>query len=349
VRHFFAVPPALLTALALMGVGCSSSSSSASPTSPAADASTIVDASPKTDASDAASPHDAGAAEEAGLDAAGIVAARPYELHVPASYDPSKPAPLVVMFHGYGASGGLEEYLFDMTAASDANGFLYAYGNGTLDPTGSRFWNATNACCDFYDAAVDDVTYFDAIVADVSSKHMVDPKRVYVIGHSNGAFMSHRLACDRASKVAAIVSLAGAQWYDTSHCNPSEAVPVAEVHGTADMTIDYDGGYTMETLLDAGPEAGTVPFAQYPSAPTTVADWAAFDHCTAGSLAPNGTTYDLDSQLPGNETQVQAYAGCPSGIDVQLWVIQGGVHIPTLTKPGWADAVWGFLSAHAKP
>ena len=81
---------------------------------------------------------------------------------------------------------------------------------------------------------------------------------------------------------------------------------------------------------------------------TTGPDWATLDQCT-GAIAPNGTTYDLVSALAGNETTVQAYAGCPSGVDVQLWVVQGGTHVSFLSHPAWGEAVWGFLSAHAKP
>ena len=61
----------------------------------------------------------------------------------------------------------------------------------------------------------------DAILADVKAKYNVDPKRVFVIGHSNGGFMSHRLACDRASDVAAIVSLAGATWLEWDRLRPA--------------------------------------------------------------------------------------------------------------------------------
>jgi polyhydroxybutyrate depolymerase len=265
---------------------------------------------------------------------ASILVTRPYTLHVPTGYKAGSPTPLVVMFHGYGASGAIQELYFDITATSDANTFLYAYGNGTVDQTGSRFWNADDACCDLYNVPVDDVAYFDAIVADVKSKYDVDPKRLFVIGHSNGGFMSHRLACDRSSSVAAIVSLAGAVWDDPTKCAPTDRISVAEVHGNADKTISYTGGSTGE---------GT-----YPSAPTTVATWAAKNGCT-GALTDTGKTLDLDSNLAGNETQISAYGSCPSGIDVQLWTIQGGAHVPTLTHPGWGDAVWGFLSTHAKP
>jgi polyhydroxybutyrate depolymerase len=289
------------------------------------------DASPigadESDASDAGNPG------PSTLDGAAIVAARPYTLHVPAGYQANRATPLLVMFHGFGASGALEEEYMGLTATSDAHSFLYAYPDGTVDPTGRRFWNGTDACCDLHSIPVDDVQYFDSMVADIESRYNVDRKRVFAIGHSNGGFMSHRLACDRASTVAAILSLAGAQWNDATKCSPSNAVSVAEVHGDADPTILYAGGKTAE---------GT-----YPSAPATVADWAQKDGCT-GALAATGQTYDVDSALPGSETQVQSYRGCPAGIDVQLWLIRGGGHIPTFT-PGWGERVWGFLSAHPKP
>jgi len=329
---------AAATALVALTVGCSSSSSpSTASTSDAsvADTSTGTDASP--DVAEAAAP------EASTLDAAGIVAARPYTVHVPTGYDATQPTPLVVMFHGYGASGDIEEAYFDITPASDGHTFLYAYGDGTLDPTGNRFWNATNACCDAYGIAVDDVQYFDAIVQDLESKYNVDKKRIFVIGHSNGGFMSHRLACDRASTVASILSLAGAQWLDLTKCSPSEPVAVAEVHGNADQTIAYDGGTTTYMV-----DGGTLPEGTYPGAPTTVADWAQKNGCT-GTLAATGQTYTVDTSLPPNQTIVSAYGGCPAGIDVQLWTVQGGGHIPSLNRPAWGEMVWGFLSSHPKP
>ena len=42
------------------------------------------------------------------------------------------------MFHGYGASGAIEEAYFDLTDTSNEHTFLYAYGDGTVDPTGNR-------------------------------------------------------------------------------------------------------------------------------------------------------------------------------------------------------------------
>jgi polyhydroxybutyrate depolymerase len=314
-------------ALLLLAAACSSSSGAPGG---ALDASAGTDAGNPVDASapvDGAPPP---------VDAAGIVAARPYTLHVPIGYDPTKPTPLVVMFHGYSATGALGEAIMRLTPASDAHGFLYAYGDGTIDSAGKHFWNATDACCNIDHSTVDDVAYFDAIVADVASKENVDPKRVYAVGHSNGGFMVHRLACDRAGEVAAIVSLEGATWNDASRCNPVSHVSVAEVHGDADPTILYTGGTDVDN-------------AAYPSAPQTVATWAAKNGCT-GTLADTGVTLHLDtSQDAGNETLVAAYGGCPGSMGVELWTVHGGGHIPWLAHPTWGDVVWAFLSAHAKP
>jgi polyhydroxybutyrate depolymerase len=79
-----------------------------------------------------------------------------------------------------------------------------------------------------------------------------------------------------------------------------------------------------------------------------MATWAAKNGCT-GELAATGQTLDLDSTIPGNETVVSTYGGCPGGIDVQLWTIRGGTHVPFLNVPAWGDLVWGFMIAHPKP
>jgi polyhydroxybutyrate depolymerase len=255
---------------------------------------------------------------------------------VPTGYDKTKPTPLVIMLHGYSASGVLEEAYFQLSATSDAQTFLYAYPDGTRDPMNNLFWNADDACCDFYSIPVDDVAYVNAIIDDVETKYNVDPKRIFVVGHSNGAFMSHRLACDSSDRIAAIAALAGEVWADPSKCNPSSKISVLGIHGDADTTILYDGG------------VAATGFPAYPPELTTMATWAAKNGCS-GALTATGNTLDLDSKLPGNETVEKAYGGCPSGIDVKLWTIQGGGHIPTLTHPTWGDSIWAFFAAHPKP
>src|SRR3954452_11051442 len=76
---------------------------------------------------------------------AALVAARPYDLHEPPQA--KDPAPLVVLLHGYGASGAGQAAYLNLAAATDAQGMLLAIPDGTPNALGKRFWNATDACC----------------------------------------------------------------------------------------------------------------------------------------------------------------------------------------------------------
>jgi polyhydroxybutyrate depolymerase len=273
---------------------------------------------------------DAGAVGDAGP----IGGSRPVVVHVPNTLPPGTPMPLVLMLHGYSASGATEEAYLNFTALSDSRGFIYAYGDGTVDSLGQRFWNATNACCDLFNNGVDDSSYLSGVISEIEARYPVDPKRVYLFGHSNGGFMSYRMACDHADQIAAIASLAGAMWEDVTKCNPSQPVAILEIHGTSDLVIPYNGG-------SIGANA-------FPSAPTTVSDWVTFDGCSSTpdtSLPP----LDLDSSLAGNETSITAYAtGCRSGGHAELWTINGGSHIPVLSSTFGTDVI-DFLYAHARP
>lgn len=259
-----------------------------------------------------------------------ILAARPYTLVVPSGYDGGV-APLLVLLHGYGATGAIQNNYFGFTALANARTFLLATPDGTLDSNGKRFWNATNACCNFAPPIVDDVKYLSAIIDDAALRYRVDPRRVFVVGHSNGGFMAHRMACDRADRVAAIVSLAGANWKDLSSCQPSQPVAVLQVHGTMDQTIAYDGG----TL---GPYA-------FPGARETVQGWATKNGCS-GTLTSIPGPLDLDTAVVGSETSRASYT-CATGA-AELWTLEGSGHVPNLNA-NWRNEVWNFLAAHAKP
>ena len=261
------------------------------------------------------------------------VAGRPVTLHVPESYDPGRPAPLVIALHGYTSNAAeLESYL-RLTPEADRRGFVYAYPDGSTAARGERFWNATDACCAFSASKPDDSGYLSELITTIQSTYRIDRARVYVLGHSNGGFMSLRMACDHADQITAVATLNGATWQDAGLCRPSEPVSVLAIHSTADETVAYAGG--------------TIGRATYPSAATTLARWVAYDRCTdAGS---DGPPLDLVTDLPGAETAVHTYTqGCAGGSTVAAWTINGGRHVPRLDA-GFARAVTDFLLSTAKP
>jgi polyhydroxybutyrate depolymerase len=260
---------------------------------------------------------------------------RPYGLHLPRTWDRSVAAPLVVMLHGYGSSGEAHAESFHLPALSDEAGFVLAYPDGLVDSRGKRFWNATEACCDFDGRGVDDVAYVTYLIDDVSSRMPIDARRIYVVGHSNGGFMAHRLACELAPRIAAIVSIAGAGRKDPSRCVPSEPVSVLEIHGDADDIIRTAGGRVFDM---SGRE--------YPGAVDTVTAWAKRLGCDP-AMRPAGGPLDLDEVVAGPETTEADFTSCRGGVDVALWTVHGGDHLPHPSHAGLL-AAWSWLAAHPK-
>lgn len=244
---------------------------------------------------------------------AGDAQRRPFEIRVPAGYRPDRPAPLLLLLHGYTADGASQEVYFQAGALAAQHGFLYVAPDGRKNRAGERFWSATDACCDLDHAGGDDVAYLRSVLREARARYSVDPERVFVLGHSNGGFMAYRLACEAAGEVSAVVSLAGAMWQDASRCRPAAPVAVLQIHGDEDDVIRYEGGRFRPGL------------APYPSASGTVAWWARHNRCQ-GQLAVAGDGLDLEPGLPGAETLVARYGGCKAR--VELWTIRGGGHVP---------------------
>jgi polyhydroxybutyrate depolymerase len=266
--------------------------------------------------------------------------ARPLDVfRVPAGYDKTKPAPLVLVLHGYGASGNFQNLYFRLGDIADEEGFFIAAPDGTVDGTQKRFWNATDVCCDFEKTGVDDVRYLTGLISEIRAAYAIDPKRIFVVGHSNGGAMAFRLACDAADEIAAIVSLAGPFFDDVKRCAPSSPVAVQHMHGTADQVVPYDGGPLANVHTGAG--------GNQPSAPSIASTWAGLDHCTAAAV--EDPPIDLDGNIPGAETKVTRYAGCGAGTEVVLWSMQGSPHVPGNFVADLPRRIYSFLKTHPKP
>ncbi len=255
---------------------------------------------------------------------------RPVQLQVPASFDDGARYPLVMILHGYGAGGFVQQAYLGLGNLADAHDALVLAPDGTADSTGRLFWNADPACCDFGGAGVDDVAYLGGMVDDIMAAWPVDDTRVSLVGHSNGSFMAYRMACDRADVITAIAGLAGLG--PTAPCAPVQAVSVLHIHGTDDTTIPYQGG-------DFGPTRA-------PSAVESVAAFASRNGCTAAPMT--GPSKDLDTGLAGAETTVAITGGCPATGAADLWTIEGGAHLPAVGSQ-FVTELTGWLDAHRRP
>ena len=261
-----------------------------------------------------------------------VSTARAYSKFIPSSYSKDTSLPLVVLLHGYGATGAMQESYMKFESVAETNKFILVYPDGTVDSSGRRFWNATDACCDFFSAVADDV-YLLSILKEMESSYSIDAKRIYFVGHSNGGFMSYRMACKYPDRIAAIASLAGASYFKATDCGAKSSVSVLQVHGTKDETILYEGGQILGT--------------SYPGAVASASQWATFNQCTQNAVT-RSSKFDLEPNITGDETSVTAWTNCQNSSEVELWTMEGAAHIPTL-KSTFATKIWEFFAAHPKP
>jgi polyhydroxybutyrate depolymerase len=244
---------------------------------------------------------------------------RPVALQFPVLLE-GRTYPLVLILHGYGASGFVQQAYFGMRDLAARHDVFVLAPDGLVDSSGRQFWHADDACCDFDGRRPDDVAYLGGLIDEVSAVWPVDPARVRVIGHSNGGFMAYRLACDRADVVTSIVGLAGLAVQPP--CAPAQPVHVLHLHGTDDAVVPFAG---------AGP---------------SVDQWATRNGCTGSRGVAR--TLDLDFAVAGSETSVEVTDGCPTGGEVELWTMEASSHVPNLTG-AFDTAIRAWWADHPRP
>ncbi|MCH2140426.1 MAG: alpha/beta fold hydrolase [Phycisphaerales bacterium] len=254
-------------------------------------------------------------------------------VRLPEGHDPSQPAPLIVALHGYTGSGDdASTSLFGIWPMASEMGFLYVSPTGSQDFLGNNFWNATDACCDFFNMNVDHVGYIRSLIETVQNNYNVDPDQIHLIGHSNGGFMCHAMACAHPELIASITALAGVIHASENDCQASETVNVLHLHGTADDVIVYDGGWIFGSY--------------YPSAWETVDLWAELNGC--GPVESQVIdTINMDNAVGGNETTIRAANDCEPNGSVELWSLEGSSHGPSMTNAG-REAILQYMLLHGK-
>ena len=292
-------------------------------------------------------------------------------VRLPTTYDPAGTYPLVVALHGGGGDkegmnpltcgGGDEADPGCLSAVAERERFVVAYPDGVANPLGFRSWNqggdAEGLQCPYACAeGIDDVAYARALLDELGRVARIDPKRVYFTGFSNGAGMSHRLACELADRIAAVAPVGGANQFALSHpCEPARPIPVLQIHGAEDPCWPYAGGeahcLAMAQEGDyAAVEASLIGSADAPG-------WALRSGCDAD---PEVTTLP-DGDGDGATAAQRRFLGCAA--DVVLITVGGAGH----TWPGgdqYLDAdrigglsrdfraserIWEFLRDHRLP
>ena len=245
---------------------------------------------------------------------------RNYLVYIPDSYDSEIDYPLMFLFHGFGGIASEFINTADMRDLAESKNFIVVYPQGLdLGGTGSH-WNCSNPSAD-NKSDVDDIGFIENLIDQLIVDYpVIDNKRIYAAGYSNGGFMSYYLGCN-SKKFAAIGSVAGTMLDDSyQSCNASFPTAMINIHGTDDFDVPYDGNI------------------YYPSIPDVVDWWKNFNN------TPNE---DLLTNQDGSIEQYIYYNDAGDRYVEHIKIIGGGHYWDdklNYNGTNTSGLIWGFVS-----
>jgi polyhydroxybutyrate depolymerase len=277
---------------------------------------------------------------------------RTYRVHLPPAYDPARPTPVVLVFHGALTNGLITVFFTGMNETADRENFCVVYPDGTGKESFALTWNSGGVPVIAPGKPPDDVKYTRALLDDLAKVVAVDSRRTFATGISNGGMMCHRLAIELPDRIAAIAPVGGT--LSLERPRPTARVPVLQIHGTADEIVPW-----------AGLKGKPGDF-QLRSVDETIAFWRRQNGCRSrpkveklsdtaddGATATRFTYAPAEPAPPGDGVRPDA--------EVVLIRIEGGGH----TWPGRKaplrflgrstadvvanDVIWEFFTRHPLP
>lgn len=239
---------------------------------------------------------------------------REFILHVPDNAPPG-PKPLIIALHGAWQPAGVMKRYLDLDKVADREGIVVAYPKGL-----NLLWNDGRSTVAGIMPIIyprDDGRFVLDVLSTLESEGLVDPSRAYLMGFSNGGFLTAYVACRYANRFAAFATMMMTVpvGYNES-CKPERPVPILMMNGTYDPIVPMFGRPT--------------PGARLMSASESAALFARIDGCAPPEegRAPN--------------TRILRWNNCSPGAAVAFYEIAGG-HQPPAQSVGAGDALAAVL------
>lgn len=159
---------------------------------------------------------------------------RRYRLHLPLAAPPG-PRPLLVLLHAGGSTPQAMEFSIGMDSVADRLGLLVAYPEAL-----SGYWNNGRAASVRRSGGRDDTRFVRDVVTDVERRAAVDPARVFVGGHADGAVMAAQAAASYPAVFTGLAMVSG-QLLAPPGITPSGATALLMIHGTRDPVFPAEG------------------------------------------------------------------------------------------------------------
>lgn len=265
---------------------------------------------------------------------------RQYKLYTPSSYNPERPMPLVLVFHGHEGTGASIADVTRFNKLAEQKGFIAVYPDGI-----DHNWNLRGSSA----GKVDDVSFVTALIDHLKQTRNIDSHRIYATGFSKGAIFAQDLACELPDQFAAVASVAGSLPVRLqAKCQPKTPVSMLMINGTNDLAVHYEGD-------DDKSQRGALI-----SIPDTINVWQTINQCSSAPKVQQLPTSNPRSRF---KVKVSQYPGCSSGSEVTLMAVANGGHLwpggssqdasvnKFNTDLGFnaSQTIWDFFQRHTLP
>lgn len=150
--------------------------------------------------------------------------------------DAKGPLPVVFCWHGHGGRAAQAAGRWGYDQADTTSLLVFPQGLPTVSPLVDKEGRMPGWQTALGGEGDRDVKLFDAMLADLRKSQAVDDRRIYSMGHSNGAAFSYLLWQARPTVLAAIGSVAGSLRGDVKELSP---LPVIHVAGENDPLVKF--------------------------------------------------------------------------------------------------------------
>ena len=257
-------------------------------------------------------------------------------VHVPAAHGGARLLPLVIVLHGSGGTGENMAKMTGFSAMGDKHGFIAAYPDGIIT---KHNWNSLFGKIPGGEGIladdVDDVAFIRALIDTLGKSHPIDPNRVFVCGHSAGAYMAYRLAVDLADRIAAagiVNGSLGIKSADGKPCLPDIPKPLApvsiiQISCKKDNVVKFAGGQTPKNF--------------FKSAPDCIQFFVQADGCATPGKETRDDQHGVARTL---------YSKGKGGTEVELVIVENCNHSWPFPPVGLSatQELWDFFSKHPK-
>ena len=289
----------------------------------------------------------------------------PYIVYVPTTYNPARPAPLLVMAHGCQTTAEQQMRANLYNPIAEREGFVMLYPD--IDATEAGQPGPTARCWQFpspldWHRDSGDPAAIAGMTRTVMTRWKIDPERVYLMGMSAGSFMTSIMAAAYPDLYAAVGIMAGGAYADGTCLFGAPGMPVEL---SAQMAFDEMGARARivpRFVMGGDSDQGVSP---------ACADKALDQGLRTNNLVLSGTqsgpialTPASTREVPkpgGYSTTVKTYLdpnGCVIG---ERWLVHGMNHFwsggTTDPKykdftdpkgPSGAEASWAFFKRYTK-